>query len=79
MKGHINIFEERARRDAAHATGRFDKVVTDLAEVLMSEWIGENERSGELTSAHEKASSIDGPNGINVHLYFPRGRALKIF
>ena len=77
-EGHVDVFEDSARSDAAKTQRRFDEVVTREAGVFAAESVGEKQRFGELTSMHEEARAVDGPWSFNIHNSLPLGGGWRI-
>ena len=71
---NVNVFEDRARSDAAKTQRRFDEVVARQAGVFAAQSVGEKKRFGELTGAHEETRAVDGPCTFNIHKFLtPQG------
>lgn len=60
-EGYVDVFEDGAWSDAARTRRRFDEIVAREAGVFAAKSVSEQERFGELTSAHEETSAVDGP------------------
>lgn len=60
-EGNVDVFEDGAWSDAAKTQRRLDEIVTWDAGVFAAERVGEEERFGELTGAHEETRAVYGP------------------
>jgi hypothetical protein len=57
----VDVFEESLGGDATDAVGILNQVVARTAGLFAAQRIDKDERFGELTSAHQEASAVDGP------------------
>ena len=73
LQGYVNVLEGFARSNAADAFTEFNQVIANLAGMFAAQRVGEDERLGELTCLHEKASAIDVPRVFHVHKLFTLG------
>jgi hypothetical protein len=64
---HVNVFKEGLAVDAANAVGGLDEIIAGAAGLFAAERVGKNEALGELTRAHQKPGSIDGPLTFGIH------------
>jgi hypothetical protein len=60
-EGDVDVFEDGAWSDAAKTQTRLDEIIARDTGVFAAERVGEKERFGELTGAHEETSAVDGP------------------
>jgi len=73
---HVDVFEESLRGDAPYAVGELDEIVAGASGLLAAESIGENQRFGELTSAHQETGVVDDPLACKIHgAFFPPAAA----
>jgi hypothetical protein len=71
--GHVNVFKNQPRRDAARTVGGLDQIVAGLAAMFATERVDKEERLGELSSFDQETGAIDFPccrSFSHVHLPF---------
>ena len=71
--GHINVFKNQPRGDAARTVGGFEQIIAGLAAMFPAERVDKEERLGELSSFDQKTRAIDFPccrSFSHVHLPF---------
>jgi hypothetical protein len=70
--GHVNVFKNRARRDASTAVGGLNQVVAGLAVMFPPERVYEDEWLVELLGFDQESSAINLPcsRGFS-HVPFP--------
>ena len=75
---HIDVFEDGAWSDAAKPWRRFHQVIARKAGVLTAESVDEEQRFGELTSAHQETRAVDGPRIFKLHTSLPLGGGRRV-
>lgn len=79
FQGYVYVFKEFSGSDAEETIEDLDQVIACLAGLLAAEGVGENQRVGKLTSAHDETRAIDGPITFHVHdLFTLWGRAVAV-
>ena len=73
----VDVFEEGSGGDAADAFLGLYEVVTGEAGLFAAKGVGEEEWFGELTGAHQKTGTVDGPLAFYIHsaIFHPSRRA----
>jgi len=67
---HVDVFKENLSGDPSHAVRGLDEVIAGAAGLFAAESVGEDERFGELTRAHQETGAVDGPFAFEIHKYF---------
>ena len=66
----VDVFKEGLSGDTSYTGKGLDEVIAGLAGLFAAESVGKNEGFDKLTSAHQKASAVDGPLAFDIHSAF---------
>jgi len=58
---HVDVFKDGLAGYPLHAVGGLDEVVAGTAGLFATQSVGEGERFGKLTGAHQEAGAVDSP------------------
>jgi len=66
----VDVFKKGLSGYTSYTGKGLDEVVAGLAGLFAAESVGKNEGFDKLTSAHQKASAVDGPLAFDIHSAF---------